>query len=48
MNLLFVMDLPMGSAFAALAHPALGQIFRVFDDEEDVDEIRLAAYRVVA
>ena len=48
MNLLFVMVQRMGSAFAALAHPALEQIFRVFDDEEDVDEIRLAAYRVVA
>ena len=48
MNLLFVMVQRMGSAFAALAHPALEQIFRVFDDEEDVNEIRLAAYRVVA
>ena len=48
MNLLFVMAQRMGSAFAALAHPALEQIFRIFDDEEDVDEIRLAAYRVVA
>ena len=48
MNLLFVMVQRMGSAFSALAHPALEQIFRVFDDEEDVDEIRLAAYRVVA
>ena len=48
MNLLFVMVQRMGSAFAALAHPALEQIFRVFDDEEDVDEIRLATYRVVA
>ena len=48
MNLLFVMVQRMGSAFAALVHPALEQIFRVFDDEEDVDEIRLAAYRVVA
>ena len=47
-NLLFVMVQRMGSAFAALVHPALEQIFRVFDDEEDVDEIRLAAYRVVA
>ena len=48
MNLIFVMVQRMGSAFAALVHPALGQIFRVFDEEEDVEEIRLAAYRVVA
>ena len=48
MNLLFVIVQRMGSAFAALAHPALEQIFQVFDDEEDVDEIRLAAYRVMA
>ena len=48
MNLLFVMVQRMGSTFTALAHPTLEHIFRVFDDEEDVDEIRLAAYRVVA
>ena len=34
MNLLFVMVQRMGSAFAALAHPALEQMFRVFDDQD--------------
>ncbi len=48
MDLLAVMVLRMGSASAALVHPALEQIFWVLDDENDVDEIRLAAYRVLA
>ncbi len=47
MDLLSVMVLRMGSAFAALVHPTLEQIFWVFDEENDVDDIRLAAYRIV-
>lgn len=48
MDLLSVMVLRMGSASAALVHPALEQIFWVLDDENDVDETRLAAYRILA
>ena len=48
MNILSVMVLRMGSAFAALVHPALEQMFWVLDDENDVDDIRLGAYRIVA
>ena len=47
-DLLSLMVLRMGSASAALVHPALEQIFWVLDDENDVDEIRLAAYRILA
>ena len=48
MDLLSVTVLRMGSASAALVYPALEQIFWVFDDENEVDEIRLAAYRILA
>ena len=47
-DLLSLMILRMGSASAALVHSALEQIFWVFDDENDVDEIRLATYRILA
>ena len=48
MDLLSVMVLRMGGASAALIHSALEQISWVLDDEDDVDEIRLAAYRILA
>ena len=48
MDLLSAIFLRMGSTSAALVHPALEHIFWVLDDENDVDEIRLAAYRILA
>ena len=48
MNLFSVMLLRMGSASAALVQSAIEQIFWVLDDENEVDEIRLAAYRILA
>ena len=47
-DLLSVVVLRMGSASAALVHHALEHIFWVLDDENDVEEIRLAAYRILA
>ena len=47
MDLFSVMLLRMGSASAAFVHPALEQIFWVLDDENEVVEIRLAAYRIL-
>ena len=47
-DLLSVVVLRMGNASAALLHPALEHIFWVLDDENDVEEIRLATYRILA